>query len=133
VLKPAQICVELVAWNEAGSDPAGDRPQFVVTDQRANVVLGAAELRGNLANRQGRWPLHEREYREVWCHSGTLAPASMARLKRLDHVDQRVVDLDRSAPQRDQSRHTHWCDVRSVEPEPVVQRAGCRILVLTYA
>jgi hypothetical protein len=61
VLEPTEIIVELVTRNESGSDPAGDRPQFVVTDQRANVVLGAAELRGNLANCQRGGPLHARE------------------------------------------------------------------------
>jgi len=53
VLEPTQISVELVTRYESGSDPAGDRLQFVVTDQRANVVLGAAELCGNLADCQG--------------------------------------------------------------------------------
>jgi hypothetical protein len=60
VLKPTQIRVELVTRNESGSDPAGYGLEFVVTDQSANVVLGAAELRGNLANCQGGWPLHTR-------------------------------------------------------------------------
>ena len=64
MLKPAQIRIELVTRNESGSDPAGDRPQFVVTDQRANVVLGAVELRGNLANCGGpATPCAEYRYR----------------------------------------------------------------------
>jgi hypothetical protein len=46
-----QIVVELVTRNESGSDPAGDRLQFAVTDQCANVVLGAAEFGGNFADR----------------------------------------------------------------------------------
>jgi hypothetical protein len=60
VLEPAQIGVELVTRYESGSDPAGDRLQFVVADQRANVVLGAAEFCGNLADCQGCGPLHAR-------------------------------------------------------------------------
>jgi hypothetical protein len=60
VLEPAQIRVEYVTRNEPGSDPAGDRLRFTLTDQRANVVLGAAELGGNLADRQGCGPLHAR-------------------------------------------------------------------------
>jgi hypothetical protein len=53
VLEPTQIGVEFVTRNEPGSDPAGDRLKFAVANQRANVVLGAAELGGNLADRQG--------------------------------------------------------------------------------
>jgi hypothetical protein len=58
VLEPTQIGVELVTWNEPGSDPAGDRLQFVVTDQCANTVLGAAKLGGNLGDCQRFGPLH---------------------------------------------------------------------------
>jgi hypothetical protein len=57
---PPQIVVELVTWNEPGADPAGDRLQLALTDQCANVVLGAAELGSYFANRQGRGPVHER-------------------------------------------------------------------------
>jgi hypothetical protein len=60
VLEPAQIRVEYATRNEPGSDPAGDPLRFTLTDQRANVVLGAAELGGNLADRQGCGPLHAR-------------------------------------------------------------------------
>jgi hypothetical protein len=60
VLEPTQIRVEYVTRNEPGSDPAGDRLRFTLTDQRANVVLGAAELGGKLADRQGCGPLHAR-------------------------------------------------------------------------
>jgi hypothetical protein len=60
MLEPTQIRVELVTRNEPGSDPAGDRLKFAVTDQSANVLLGAAELGGNLADRQGCGPLHAR-------------------------------------------------------------------------
>ena len=58
MLEPSQIRVELVTRNESRPDPAGDRLQFVVTDQRANVVLGTAEFGGNLANCQWGGPLH---------------------------------------------------------------------------
>ena len=60
MLEPTQVCVELVARNEPGSDPAGDRLKFAVTDQGANVVLGAGEFDGNIADRQGCGPLHAR-------------------------------------------------------------------------
>ena len=62
---PPQIVVELVTWNEPGADPAGDRLQLAVPDQGANLVLGAAELGGNLANRQWRGPFHERSIARV--------------------------------------------------------------------
>ena len=58
--KSANVGVELVAWNEAGPDPAGDRPQLPVADQRANLLLGATELGRNLADGQGRGPVHAR-------------------------------------------------------------------------
>ena len=60
MLEPAQIRVELVTRDEPGPDPAGDRLQLALTDQRPHVVLGAAELGGNLADRQGCGPLHAR-------------------------------------------------------------------------
>jgi len=68
VLEPTQIRVEFVTWHEPGSDPAGDRLKFAVTGQCANVVLGAAELGGNLADRQGCGPLHARS---MACGSST--------------------------------------------------------------
>lgn len=62
MLDPTQIGVELVTRNESGSYPAGDRLEFVVTDQCANGVLGAAELGGNLADCQRFRPFHAPEY-----------------------------------------------------------------------
>jgi hypothetical protein len=50
VTVPAKVIVELVAWNEAGPNPAGDRPQLAVADQCANLLLGAVELGRNLAD-----------------------------------------------------------------------------------
>ena len=44
--------------DEAGPDPAGDRPQFALADQCANVVHRAAELGGDLADGEGRGPVH---------------------------------------------------------------------------
>jgi hypothetical protein len=44
VLESAKVRVELMTWNEAGPDPAGDRPQLPFADQSANLVLGAAKL-----------------------------------------------------------------------------------------
>ena len=63
VFAPAKVVVELVAWNEAGTDPAGDRPQLSLADQTANLVLGAAELGSNLADAQGSGPVHARTLR----------------------------------------------------------------------
>jgi hypothetical protein len=60
VLEPTQIRVELVARHEPWSDPAGDRLEFAVTNECANVILGAPELGGNLPDRQGGRPLHAR-------------------------------------------------------------------------
>ena len=68
MLESTQVRVEFVARNAPGSDPAGDRLKFAVTDQSANVVLGAAELDGNLADRQGCGPLHARS---MACRSST--------------------------------------------------------------
>lgn len=58
MLEPTQIRVEFVTRNAPGSNPAGDGLKFARTDQCANVVLGAAELAGNLADRQRCGPLH---------------------------------------------------------------------------
>ena len=63
VAEPAKVGVELVAWNEAGPDPAGDRAQLPVADQSANFVLGAAELGRKLAEGQGCGPVHARTLR----------------------------------------------------------------------
>jgi uncharacterized protein YjbI with pentapeptide repeats len=63
VPETAQIGVDLVTRDEPGSDPARDRPQLAGADQPADVVLGAAELGGELAHRQGCRPVHAREYR----------------------------------------------------------------------
>jgi len=57
VPKSANVSVELVAWNEAGPDPTGDRSQLPVANQRANLVLGAAELDRNLVDGQGLGPV----------------------------------------------------------------------------
>jgi hypothetical protein len=60
VLEATEIGIELVTRNESGSDPAGNRLQLVVTNQAANVVLGAAELGRDLADCQRCGPLHPR-------------------------------------------------------------------------
>ena len=60
MLEPTKIGIEYVTRNEPGSDPAGDGLQFALTDQCADVVLGATELRGDLTHSQGRRPLHAR-------------------------------------------------------------------------
>ena len=62
---PTQIVVELVTRNESRSDPAGDRLQLAVTNQRADIVLGAAELGGNVANGQGCGPVGHLSERTV--------------------------------------------------------------------
>jgi hypothetical protein len=50
VLEPAPVGLELVARNEARPDPAGDRPQLALSDQGADVVLGARELVGEFSD-----------------------------------------------------------------------------------
>src|SRR5690349_12506759 len=54
----AQVVVELVARHEPGPDPAGDRPQLPLADQRANLVLGAAQLGRDLADGEWCGPVH---------------------------------------------------------------------------
>lgn len=60
MLETAQIGIELVARNESRPDPAGDRLQLLVADQCANVLLGAAKLRGYLWDGQRCGPVHGR-------------------------------------------------------------------------
>ena len=55
---PAEVVVELVAWNEAGPDAAGHGPQLSVADQGANLVLGAAELGRDLVDGERGRPVH---------------------------------------------------------------------------
>ena len=68
MLEPTQIRVERVARNERGSDAASDGLKLTLTRQRANVVLGAAELGGNLADGQRLRPFHARS---MACRSST--------------------------------------------------------------
>jgi hypothetical protein len=58
MLEPTQVGIDLVTRNASGSDSAGDRLQLAFADQCPNVVLGAAELGGNFANRPGWRPVH---------------------------------------------------------------------------
>lgn len=53
-----KVVVELVAWNAAGTDSAGDRSQLPFADQSAHLVLGALELCRNFTDGQGRGPVH---------------------------------------------------------------------------
>jgi len=55
----AKVVVELVAWDAPGTDPARDRLQLPGADQRANLVLGAAELGRDLADGQGSGSVHD--------------------------------------------------------------------------
>jgi hypothetical protein len=57
---PTEVIVEPEARNETGSDPAGHRLQFAVADQCADIVLGTAQLDGNLADREGSGQVHHR-------------------------------------------------------------------------
>jgi hypothetical protein len=59
-LAPAEVVIEHVARYQSGSDPAGDGRELTVGDQTANVLLGAAKLRSNLAYGQGCRPVHPR-------------------------------------------------------------------------
>ena len=62
----AQVVVQPVARNEAGSDPAGHRLQLAVADQCANLVLGAAELECDLAHGEWCGPVHCPKYYVVF-------------------------------------------------------------------
>jgi hypothetical protein len=97
VLEPTQIRVELVTRNEPGSDPAGDRLQFVVTDQRANVVLGAAELGGDLADRQRCGPVHARSMTEALYLFTASQTISQSAATAKNHDD---ANTERPLPQR---------------------------------
>jgi hypothetical protein len=78
VRNPAKVGVELVARNEAGSDPAGDCRQLATADQCANLVLGAAELGGDLADGQWCGPVHARSIAAPPHNFGTQAPSGSA-------------------------------------------------------
>lgn len=52
MLQPPPVGVELVARNEAGPDPARDRPKLARANQRADLVLRALKLFGKLVHRQ---------------------------------------------------------------------------------
>jgi hypothetical protein len=60
MVEPAPVGVELVARNEAGPDPAGDRPQLTGADQRADVLLRATELGGNVVHGQAGYLFDDR-------------------------------------------------------------------------
>ena len=81
MLAPANVGVELVRWNEAGPDAAGDRPQLPVADQNADLFLGAVELGRNLADGQGRGPVHARTLRR---NAGSSGPYNRAMRRVLD-------------------------------------------------
>lgn len=51
VLQPAKVRVDLVARYTTRPDSARDRSQLAVSNQCANLVLGAAQLDGELTNR----------------------------------------------------------------------------------
>jgi len=62
-LVASEIVVELVAWNEAGTEPA--RPLFCsspLADQGANVVHRAAELGGDVVDGERLGPVHGAKY-----------------------------------------------------------------------
>ena len=61
----AEVVVQPVARNEAGSHPAGDRLELAAADERANLVLGTAELSGNLAARASPWLKYRRAGHEL--------------------------------------------------------------------
>ena len=56
---PPYVVVQPVARNEAGPDPAGHRLQLAVADQGPNIVLGAAELDGDLTHGEWCGPVHD--------------------------------------------------------------------------
>jgi len=60
---PAQVVVQPKARNETGPDAAGNGLQLAVADQRANLVLRAAKLGGDLADGEWCGPVHGLKYR----------------------------------------------------------------------
>lgn len=63
MLQPAQVRVDLVARDAAGPDPAGDGLELAAANQRADLVLGAAELGRELGDGQRCGAVHDPEYR----------------------------------------------------------------------
>lgn len=56
----AEVVVQAVARHEAGTNPARDRLKLALADQCANLVLGAVELDGDLADGEWGGPVHGR-------------------------------------------------------------------------
>jgi hypothetical protein len=79
---PTNVGVELVAWNEARPDPAGDRSEFAVADECANLVLGAAELSRNLTDGQWGGPVHAPIIPETLAHTTLALPQRPCRSDR---------------------------------------------------
>jgi hypothetical protein len=63
VLHAAKVGVNDVARDQARPDAAGNGLQLAVADQRADVLLGAAKLGGEVADCQRCGPLHPGKYR----------------------------------------------------------------------
>jgi len=124
VLEPTQIRVEYVARNEPGSDPAGDRLKLAVTNQRANLVLGATELRGNLAARQGSWPLHARSMAGA---SGRVSCSGRCRQRPAREVPGRAATPPLRAPGASHQRAPHFFGgtVSVVSSAPRRSRRDC--------
>lgn len=59
--QPAEVVIQPMARNEARPDPAGNRLQLAGPDQRTDIVLGAAELVGDLADGERRRRVHVSE------------------------------------------------------------------------
>jgi hypothetical protein len=57
-LQPPLVGVELVARDETRPNTAGDGPQFALSNQGADILLGAAKLGGNVSNCEALRFLH---------------------------------------------------------------------------
>jgi hypothetical protein len=73
MLMSTDVIVELMPWNEAGPDPARDRPELALADQSANLVLGATKLGRNLTDGQGGGPVHTRSIASAAAPAGEAA------------------------------------------------------------
>lgn len=69
----APVGIELVPRNASGTDPAGDGPQLARADERADLVLVALELVGELSDRQWGCAFDVSKYRGA---SASSAPSA---------------------------------------------------------
>src|SRR2546423_8452094 len=91
-------------------------------------TVGTRVMLGGAASRREDWPAHavQRKARAS-TQTGRIAVRigrSGAELKRLDEVEQCVVDLDRTAAEDDRARHALGLDAGAPDAELLVVRSG---------